>query len=275
MRQLLKLVALDRILAKRKASYTILVEAAALRHEPGGLGSWPRGHRAVQGCPQPALGSQHPAQHAVGRHGAHLQQDQQLSSHPVPDPSGKPAVSGPATAFSGHQTGGHQLAGRQVTEPLCSKQQGAQLGRQSPAQQQMWPQEAAEPQHASAGELPPHQGPVQRPLHQPPADVVTAQPAGVEPPSSGLPDSSMMSVQPQPQTSPMQHQLPGRLPPLRLAGLPRQGHLSQIDGVSQTAVSTSQDVHTQQALPGEHVPDCKLPSTAHAKLLLQAQASAD
>eukprot|EP00891_Asterochloris_glomerata_P005349 jgi/Astpho2/5349/Aster-x1289 len=37
LRQLLKLVALDRILAKRKASYTVLVEAAAQRHEPDAL----------------------------------------------------------------------------------------------------------------------------------------------------------------------------------------------------------------------------------------------
>ena len=258
MRHLLKLVALDRILAKRKASYTVLVEAAALRQEPGGPGSWPRGHipaqhRAVQGWPQPSVGSQQAAQHAVGRHGAFLQQERQLPTNLVPDCSGVLAVTVSAGGSLGHQIGGDQLAGRQVTHPLCSMQQGAQLGQQSPAQLQTCPQGAAEPQQA--GELPSQQGPVQLPLHQPPADAVTAQPAGAEPAeqsfrsSSSLPESDSVSMHLQPQTSPMQHQLPGRLPPLRL---PRQGHLSQPEGVSQTAASTSQDLLVQQAMPGEH-----------------------
>ena len=267
MRQLLKLVALDRILAKRKASYTILVEAAAKRHEPGGPCSWPRGHipaqhRAVQGWPQPQVGSQQAAQlaaqHAVGRHGAFLQQEQQLPSNLERDRSGVLAVLGSAGDSLRHQTGEDQLAGMQITHPLCSMQQGAQLGQQSPAQQQISPQGAAAPQQATAGQLPPQQGPVQLPLHQPPADAVTAQPAGAEPAehgfrsSSNLPDSVAVSTHLQPQTSPMQHQLPGRLPPLRLPGLSRQGHLSQPEGVSQTAASTSQVLLVQQAMPGEH-----------------------
>ena len=261
MRQLLKLVALDRILAKRKASYTVL---AAQRHEPGRLGSWVHGHRAVQGWPQPAVDTQQPAQHAVDRHGTFLQHDQQLSSHPVPDRIGTLAVSSPATPVLGHQTGRDQLAGRQATHPLCRMQQGARLGQQSPAQQQICPQEAAHPQQAPVGELPPQQGPVQLPQHQPTADAVTAQPAGVEPAEQGgtsgsnLPESYIMSMHIQPQTSPMQHQLPGRLPPLRLSGLSRQGRLSQIDGVPQAAASTSQDAHPQQAIPGERAPGLRV-----------------
>ena len=254
LRQLLKLVALDRILAKRKASYTVLVEAAAQRHEPGGpLGHLAAQHRAAQGWPPPTVGSQQPAQPAVGRHGASLQQERQLPSH-----SGALAVSGPARGSLGHWTGGDQLAGRQSTHPLCSVQQEAQLGQRLPAQQQSGPQEAAEPQQASAGELPPQQGPVQLALHQLPADALTAQSAGLEPAeqsgrsSSHLPESDTVSMHHQPQTSPMQHHLPGRLPPLRLSGLSRQSHSQHIEGALQTAPSTFQDAPAQQAMPGEH-----------------------